>query len=159
MAICDRSFLNSSSNESAFFDSGTTFISLIKLGRLKSSRSLLIVGSKSFASKIPRTSFLAGPRTGYLECPESIILLIMVTGSSSGARITISTLGTIISFTVVSPNLIARSAINCASLSINLAVRASSSNTDTSSRLDGFIVKNRFILLKKLEGGCSFSVS
>ena len=61
---------------------------------------------------MPLTSFLVAPNTGYLECPDSIILVIKAFGSSSEVNVTISTLGIMISLTVVSPKRIALSAIN-----------------------------------------------
>ena len=75
-AKCRLSCLNSSSNESAFFDSGTTFASLSISVSLKSVIPLNNLGNISFANKIPTTSSLSVPNTGYLECPESIILVI-----------------------------------------------------------------------------------
>ena len=76
------------------------------------------LGRISFASKTPATSFLSFPKTGYLEWPDSIILVIISVVFSSICMVTISTLGIIISLTVISPSLIAFLAINSASLSI-----------------------------------------
>ena len=117
-AKCRLSCLNSSRSESAFFDSGTTLASLNISVSWKSLTPLNNLGRISLASNIPTTSSLSEPKTGYLECPDSIIFVITSVVFSSICIVTISTLGIIISFTVISPNLIAFEAMDSASLSI-----------------------------------------
>ena len=86
----------------------------------------------SFASSIPLTSSLSLPNIGYLECPDSIIFSRIEFISSSMPKVTISTFGTIISFTVVFPNLMALFAIDSASLSIIFKSTASFRKSVTS---------------------------
>ena len=90
------------------------------------------LGKISLARSIPMTSFLSLPKTGYLECPESMIFSIISLVSSSTCIVTISTLGIIISLAVISPNLIAFVAIDSASLSITFWSRASLRKSVTS---------------------------
>ncbi len=77
--------------------------------------------------------------------------------------VTISTLGTIISLTVIDPNLIAFEAIDSASLSIIFKSTASlrksvTSETDCVFIKNGFL-KNFLILRKNPEGGWLSSLS